>query len=186
MLVHPEAVPVLIADRAEDASGVVDEREVVEHADRPRLEIAPPAEGIDEPAEVGALERDRHRVDREIAPEEVLADRGVLDGRQRRRRVVELGARGDDVDALVLAVEDDRRAELVMRAHTPAERVRQRLRKCDRVALDGDVDVEAALAEQDVAHRPADEVDAFVRLRDGGHRLEDRLQPLEPRELLRQ
>ena len=183
VLVHPEAVPVLIADRAEDASGVVDEREVVEHADRPRLEIAPPAEGIDEPAEVGALERDRHRVDREVAAEQVLPDRGVLDGRQRGRSVVELGARGDDVDALVIAVEDDRRPELLVRAHAAAERVGQRLRERDRIALDCDVDVEAALAEQDVADGSADEVDALERLGHGGDRLEHGLQALEPRQL---
>ena len=55
VLVHPEAVAVLVADRAEDPRRVVDEREVVQDADPPRLEVAPPAEGVDEPSEVVAL-----------------------------------------------------------------------------------------------------------------------------------
>ncbi len=107
----------------------------------------------------------------------------MLDGRQRGRRVVELGAGGDDVHTFVLAVEDDGGAELVVGAHTPAERVGQGLRERDRVPFDGDVDVEAALPEQDVAHRPPDEVDALVGLGDGRDGLEDRLQALEPGEL---
>ena len=53
----------------------------------------------------------------------------------------------------------------------------------DRVALDRDVDVEAALAEQDVADGSADEVDALVALAGGGDRLEGRLQPAERLEL---
>ena len=50
-------------------------------------------------------------------------------------------------------------------AHAAAELVGERLRERDRVALDRDVDVEAPLAEQDVAHGAADEVDALERLR---------------------
>ena len=81
---------------------------------------------------------------------------------------------------LAVAVEHDRGAELLVRAHAPAERVGKRLRERDGVALDRDVHVEALLAEQDVAHGAADEVDALERLRHGGDRVEDRLQPLEP------
>ena len=52
---------------------------------------------------------------------------------------------------------------------TPAERLGERVGECDRVALDGDVDVEALFAEEDVADRAADEVDpvgALAQLRD--------------------
>ena len=183
VLVHAKAVAVLVPDRPEDPGRVVDERQVVQDADRLRLEVAPAAEGVDEPAEVGALERGRHRVDREVPAEEVLADRGVLDRRQRGRRVVELGARRDHVDALAVAVEHDRRAELLVRAHAAAERVGEGLRQRDRVALDRDVHVEAALAEQDVPDRAADEVDAVVRLAHRGHCLEHGRKTLELPEL---
>ena len=109
----------------------------MEDADRPLLEVAPPAEGIDQAAQVVALQRDRHRVDREVAAEEVLPDRGVLDGGQRCGRVVELRPCGDDVDALAVAVDDHRCAELLVGTHTAAQSVGERLRERNCVALDG-------------------------------------------------
>ena len=183
MLVHPEAVAVLVADRAEDPRRIVDEREVVQDADSLLLEIGAPTERIDEPAVVVALQRKRHRVDREVAPEEVLPDRGVLDRRQRRRRVVELRPGRDDVDALAVAVDDHSGAELLVCAHPSAERVCERLRERDRVAFDGDVDVEVPLAEQDVPDGSAHQVDTLVRLGERGDGLEDRSEPLELRQL---
>ena len=186
VLVHAEPVPVLVPDRAKDPRRVVDEREVVQDADHAGVEVGPAAERVDEPPEVVALERDRHRVDREVAPEEVLADRRVLDGRERRRRVVELGPRRHDVDAAAVAVEHDRCAELRVRPHAAVERFCERLRELDGVALDGDVDVEALLAEKDVADRPADEVDALVALADGRDRLERGREVLQALELAEQ
>src|SRR5205807_7186087 len=55
----------------------------------------------------------------------------------------------------------------------------------DRVALDGDVDVEARFPEQDVPHRAADEVNAVVGFAQRGDGFEDRSEPLEPGELVR-
>ena len=68
----------------------------------------------------------------------------------------------------------------------PPSCVGEGLREGDRVAFDGDVDVEAPLAEQDVAHGAADEVDPLERLGDRGDRFEHLLQPLEPPELVGQ
>ena len=107
----------------------------------------------------------------------------MLDGRERRRRVVELGAGGDDVDAAGLGVEHDGRAEFLVRPHATVERLRESRRQLDRVALDGDVDVEALLREQDVAHGAPDEVDALVALAECGDRLEGRGELLEPLQL---
>ena len=177
LVVHPEPVAVLVADRAEDPGRVVDERAVVEDPDAPGLEVLAAAERVDEPAEVLAFQGDGHRVDREVAAVEVVVDRARLDAREHRGRVVGLAARGDDVDALVVAVEDDRGPELPMRADTAVELLRQRLRQCDRIAFDHDVDVEARLAEQDVAHRAADEVDALVAVADGHDRVQHGPQP---------
>jgi hypothetical protein len=56
VLVHAEAVAVFVPDRAQDSGGVVDERPVVEDADAPGLEVGAALEGIDELAEVLALE----------------------------------------------------------------------------------------------------------------------------------
>ena len=84
VLVHAEAVAVLVADRAEDARRVVDERAVVEDADAAGLEVGAAAERVDELADCVALERDGHRVDREVAAVEVLVDRAGLDARAAR------------------------------------------------------------------------------------------------------
>jgi len=156
----------------------------VENADPLRLEVAAAVEGVDEAPEIGAFQRSSHRVDREVPAEEIFADRGVFDCGQRCWSVVELGAGRDDVDAPAVAVEHDRSAELLVRPHPAVERVGERLSERDRVALDRDVDVEAALAEQDVAHRSTDEVDTLVRLADRGDCLEDGSEALETVELV--
>ena len=176
VLLEAEPVPRLVADAAEDPRRVVDEREVVEDAQDACLEIGATAVRIDEAAEVVGAERRGHRVDREVAPEEVLAQARALDGRQRARRVVELRPRRDDVDALAVAVRHDRRPEPPMRRRASAEGLRERVRERDRVALDGDVDVEALLAEEDVADRAADEVDALRPIAEARDRVGDALQ----------
>ena len=73
-----------------------------------------------------------------------------------------------------------------MGTHTAAQSVGERLRERNCVALDGDVDVEAGFAEQDVPYRSADEVDTIVGLAQGGDGLEDRGEPLELSELCRE
>ena len=176
---EPQPVAALVPDRAEDPRRVVDEREVVEDAQRAPLEVAAAAERIDEAAEILRRERDGHRVQREVAPEEILADRRTLDRRERRRRVVELRAGRDEIDALAVAVRDRGRAELLMRANVAAERLREQVAERDGITLDRDVDVEPGLAEQDVAHGAADEVDALGPLAERGDRLRDRREPLE-------
>ena len=170
-----EAKPVsrLVPDAAEDPRRVVDEREVVEDAQHACVEIRPATVRIDEPAEVVDTEGGRHGVDREVAPEEVLAQTRALDHGQRSRRVVELGARRDDVDPLAVPVRHDRRAEPLVGRCAPAERSCERVGERDRISLDGDVDVEALLAEEDVADRAADEVDAVSALAQLSDRIGD-------------
>jgi hypothetical protein len=104
--------------------------------------------------------------------------------RQRGGRLVELGACGDDVHALILAVEHDGGAELVVDVHAAGERAGELAREGDAVPLHGDVDVEAALAEEDVADGAADQVDPLVVLADRRHRLEDGREPVEAGELV--
>ena len=95
----------------------------------------------------------------------------MLDRGQRRRRVVELAASRDDVDARTVAVENNRGSELLVRADATLEQSRQLSRQPDRVALDGDVDVEPLRPEQDVAHRATHQVDALVSAADSCDRL---------------
>ena len=186
VVVHREAEPAFVSHSPKDARRIVDEREVVEDTDRAVLEVAAASERVDEPPEVLALQGHGHRVDREVAPEEVLADRRVLDGRKRGGCVVELRPRGHDVDPAAVAVQDDRRPELLVRFDASAKGLSERLGERDGVALHRDVDVEAALAEQDVAHGPADEVDAVVVLRDSRDGLPDRSEMVETEQLVRE
>ena len=160
VVVHAEAVAVLVADRAEDPSRVVDERAVVQDPDALRLEVGAAAERVDELADRVAFQRHRHCVDREVAAVEVLVDRPGLDRGEHSGRVVRLAAGRDDVDPSVVAVEDDGGAERAVRPDAPVELLGELVRQGDRVALDDDVEVKARLAEQDVANRAADEVDA--------------------------
>ena len=78
VLVHAQPVAALVADGAQDPRGVLDEAQVVEHDDAPRLEVLPAAEEVEEVAEGLGLERDRHGVDGEVAAREVAADARVL------------------------------------------------------------------------------------------------------------
>ena len=185
--VHLEAKPVsgLVADATEDARRVVDEREVVEHAEHASVEIGTATVRIGEPAEVVGPQRRGHGVDGEVASEQVLAERRTLDGRKRPGCVVELGARRHDVDPLVVAVLHDRRPEPLVRRRAAFESLRERVRKGDRVSLDGDVHVEALLAEEDVANRAADEVDALGPPAEPCHCTDDPVQPRVGLELLR-
>ena len=161
-----EAKPVsrLVPDTAEDPRRVVDEREVVEDAQHACVEIRPAAVRVDESAEVVDTEGGRHGVDREVASEQVLAQAGALDHGQRSRSVVELGARRDDVDPLSVPERHDRRAEPLVGRCATAEHSCERVGERDRISVHGDVDVEALLAEEEVADRAADEVDAVSAL----------------------
>src|SRR3982750_4708776 len=80
-------------------------RESGEDPDPLPLKTGPPAEGGDQPPIVVTLERDGHGIDREVAAKQILPNRGVLDGGQGRRRVVELRPCGDDGATLAFAVD---------------------------------------------------------------------------------
>ena len=175
-----ESVARLVADTTEDPRRVVDEREVVQDSESvPRDRAA--AERIEEPSEVVGREGCGHRVDREVAPVEILPQPRPFDGRRRARGVVELRSCRDDVDPLVLAVGNDGGAELVVRRRPAAEHLRERVRERDRVALDGDVDVEALLAQEDVPDRAAHEVDAVSSVPERRNGLGCLVQPGEAR-----
>ena len=78
-----------------------------------------------------------------------------------------------------VAVDDDRRAELLVRDDPAAELPRQCPPERDPVALDGDVEVEARLAHEDVPDGAAHEVHAVERDADLLDRLEQLTEALE-------
>ena len=163
LLVHPEAVAVLVAHRPEDPGGVFDEAQVVEHPDDAVPQVAEPAEEVDHRAEVLPAQGDGHGVDGEVPAEEVLADGGVLHPRQCGRMVVELGTGGGDIHVEGLPAgshprrrlaEDlrrqkhDRGLELPVRPHPAPQFGRQAGGELDAVSFDGDIHVDVGLVDE--------------------------------------
>ena len=75
---HREAQPRLVAQRPQQARGVVDEARVVKHAHVAGLQVGHAVVGVVEMAQVVAGQADRHRVDREVPAGKVLAQRRLL------------------------------------------------------------------------------------------------------------
>ena len=122
---------------------------------QPRLEVRAPAVGVDQlrlPAQ-----RDRHRVDREVAPGEVVEEAGGLDLRQCPGVRVGLGAGAGDVDLVAVEIHLGG-GEPLVRDHLGAEPSRE----VGGVALDDEVEVGAPAAQQQVADRAADQVDGLL------------------------
>ena len=121
---------------------IVRQRGVRDHPHAPRLEVRLPAVRIEQ---VAAGQRLGHGVDREVAGGEVGDDVALPEG--------------DEVDVPGLAGPDDPPgAELVGQLERRAAGgARDRPRRLARVALERDVDVVGAAAEQPVAHGAADE-----------------------------
>jgi hypothetical protein len=81
--------------------------------------------GVIEVAEVVAGQPERHRVDREVPPAEVLAQRRRLDGRERPRPLIGLPARPGEVEREAVRL-DRRGAEALVIACLAAQPVGQR------------------------------------------------------------
>ena len=97
-LFQPEAEARLVADGAEDARGVVLEALVVDHAHEAGAQVRLAAGGIEQLARRGAVQLQRHRVDRDVAAEEVVVDRRRADLWQCAGAGVRLGAGGGEVE----------------------------------------------------------------------------------------
>jgi len=140
----------------------------VQHADAARLQVAQAPVIVEQLAVAAAIQADGHGVDGEIAPVEILLDRGAFDLRQLGRALVELGARGDKVErgrhagGRVLVEDDLGGAEARMAAHPRAERAGEFLGHADGVPLDDEIQIQRRRAEQEVAHEPADDVQGIA------------------------
>ncbi len=154
MRIEPAAEPRLVAERAQQPRRVVDEACVVEHANHARLEVGLAAVGIVQRV-VGDCHR--HRVDREVAPGEVLGQAGGLDVRQGTGLGVGLAPRGRDVDGQLRGT-DSRSAEPVVLHHLATQPLGERPRDRERVALHHEVEIHVRRAAQQVPHRPAHQV----------------------------
>ena len=107
-----------------------------------------------------------------------------LDGRQRAGRVVELGSCGHDlVESRAFSIRDDRGLNLSCGVNRPSSAVARERANALSIPLDGDVDVEVLLSQEDVANRSADEIHTVGPVAESCDRLDDRPQDFECMEL---
>ncbi len=148
--VDGEAQAAGVAGQAEHARRVVDEARFVEHA-QAAARAGPPA--LQEPSQAAVGERQRDRVDGEIAPQQIL-----LEARRDhvgQRAGMGVGLAPGPRDVVAEAVEGHGRGpEPVVDAQRPSERPREG----QRVSLDHQVEVVGRAAEQQIAHGAADQV----------------------------
>src|SRR6516165_4510391 len=112
----------------------------MQHAKPPACQIEAAAERIDQ-AELTGGELDRHRIDREVAPSQIIGDRRGQYARQRAGSLVALRARGRHVDAAELRCLDRGRQEPTMLDDRAAERLGEAMSQYRAVALDDDVEI---------------------------------------------
>jgi len=124
----------------------------VQHPDGLAIEIPRPSEGVDEDGP--ALRRDskRHRVDREVAPGEVPAERSGCDARERAASLIGFCARRSDVQARPVVKLERHGAEALVRARPGAQTPRERPAQRDSIPLDGKIDVADGPVEKQVPH----------------------------------
>ena len=106
---------------------------------------------IDQPRLAG--QRQRHRVDREVTAGEVVREARGANGRQRARLLVELGARRREIDGEARHLRRSG-AEPLVHARRRVEPARER-GDVGRRRLDGDVEVDATEAQDQVPDGPA-------------------------------
>jgi hypothetical protein len=171
--VEVEPEPRGVAHCAQQARGVVDEARRMEHAHTPRAQVRLAAVRVVERAAVRARQPDGHCVDREVAPREIVGERGELHVRQRARAGVALAPRARQVEDEPVVGADCRGAEALVRGGPPAEPRGQLPGRGQGVALERDVEVHRVRAEHQVAHGAADQVR-------GRQALERRQEPVHP------
>ena len=168
LLLDSEAEARLVPGRPQDASGVILERAGVEDADAAGLKVCLPAGRIEQPSPFGTVQPQRHRVDREVASQQVLVDRRGLHVRESARPRVRLRAGCGQVDREALAA-DRRGAESGVGLHSEraggrgwvrlnAPPTEDGLCQCDGISFDCDVDIQRRMPQQEVAQRAADQV----------------------------
>jgi hypothetical protein len=138
VLVGGEPEPRRIAGEPQQARRVVAERAVVQHPERAGREIV---RGTRVVGQLAVREVQRDRVDREIAPRQVLGQRRAeLDVRQRPRALVALASRPGEVEHRVRGGHRGRPEPLVHR-HLAAQALRRAARHGHRIALDHEVEL---------------------------------------------
>ena len=93
-----KAEALLVAHRTQDPRRIIHKAEAVQHTHDALIQIVQAAVEVEQFAPAIRVETERQRVDRKISPMQIQFDAAALNRRQHRRRRVELGAGGNEVE----------------------------------------------------------------------------------------
>jgi hypothetical protein len=154
-----EREPGLVTHEPQQPRRIVREAAGVQHPQAARGEVVQRMRRGPNAARIRTGEHHGDRVDGEVATQEIVGERRRLDIRQRSRLGVSLAPGLGQV--VGEAVEGDgRRSEPVVIANAAA----QPPGECCDIAFDDQVEIPGAAVQQQIAHRPADQIQRF---RDG-------------------
>ncbi len=163
-----ETQPHLEAQHPQQADRIVIERIIADRAQLLALQIAHAVVGIEQQAARSRIQRQRDGVDGEIAPAQVLMNGGGPHRGLGPGLGVFLLARHPDGGMDAARKHQMRElAVVVLRQNLRAGLLGNRLRHLDRIALDGEIDIEHRKAAQHVAHRPAGKKHVEIGVRRG-------------------
>jgi hypothetical protein len=121
------------------------------------------------------IQRERHRVDSEVAAAQVFADGRLMDFRSTSRLIVFLGARHHDLGAHVPGQQHAHGFQIFVHPLDDGACLLQVLDHAQRVSLDGKIQVADVVSRDHVADAAADEIHVHLvsarRVRDQGHAL---------------
>ena len=146
-----------VAQRPQDAGGVVQEAARMQHAQAPGREVLRAAGRVVQAPALPGRQGQGHRVHGEVAPAQIVLQARGLHRGQRAGRLVALATRAREVHRHALRAHRGG-AEAVVQDGLPAQALRQFARELLRVALHGQVHVGGRGAADQVADRAAHQV----------------------------
>ncbi len=162
-----EAVALFVPDEPEQAGRIIDEGLGMEDTHQALLQVLQAMPVITQFAPVLPIQAQGQGVDGEITPGQVTGQEAGAHGRKGAGVVIGLGAGGDEVKGMAAGTGQEplRRPEAGVGRHASAVLRSQCPGKSNGIALDHQVKVGGGLAQQQVTHEPADQVERHLARR---------------------
>ena len=157
-----EPEPLRQTDCSKDPGGIVQEAPVVKHPNHPPLDVGSAPRGI---VQLVGVEIEGNGVDREIATKQIVGQASGAHRRKRPRLAVSLASGSGNVDLGQLGGGDLVGEELWIRADPPPRSPGQGAGEGGAPFLEGQIDVGDRPVQQQVAHRPSDQIGTALFLR---------------------
>ena len=153
-----ETEPLFKPDRSEDASGIVLKTAFMQHADHTRPKIALSPIGVEQLPERGAIQLNRHRIDREIPPGEILFDRRWLNRRQESGLGIGLSPGGRDIHLESVWKREPRGREPFKYRQPSPVSICHQPSKANPVAFHSQIKIPGLPLQQEIADNSTDEI----------------------------